>query len=175
MTKIEEVPHLRSVFRQLRGDVAGQLKVVQRIREVAVHYNGTDLIALCDRALEDNDLPEYLRDWILDAYAMLDAAAVDRDKRNRAAQSTKARKPRGKGDDGRTLGDLIQGLARNYPRDKPSEVWPHLKSEIESWAGDCTERNTGGMPSYRYPFADAKKTISYKQFSEHLRKYKNTD
>jgi hypothetical protein len=175
MTRIEEVPHLRSVFRQLRGNVPEQLKVVQRIREVAVHQDAMDLIGLCDRALEDDDLPDYLRNWILDAYGMLDSAAVDRDKRNRLAQATKARKPRGKGDDGRTMGELIQGLARNHSGDKPSEVWPHLQSEIEKWFGNCTESKIGKTVSYRYPFADGEKTISYKQFSERLRKYKNTD
>jgi hypothetical protein len=174
MNRIEESLHLRGVFRQLGGDVAGKLTLVTRIREVAAQQNAVDLIRLCDRAIEDGDVSEQFQTWIIDAYAMIDAGAVDRDKQNRKAQSMKAAKPRGKGDDGRTLGDLIETLAKNHPEENPGEVWPHLKSEIEDWAGDCLEKKIGAKVFYQYTLAERQKTISLKHFSERLRKFKNT-
>nr|WP_298718767.1 hypothetical protein [uncultured Steroidobacter sp.] len=84
-------------------------------------------------------------------------------------QARKARKPRGKGDDGRTMRDVVADLARGHVGDTPRDLWTHLGSAIESWAGECEEVD-GPPPAYRYPSASGRiKTLTYKHYCDLLR------
>lgn len=173
MNHFEESHHLRSIFRQMGENVAEKMEVVARIRNVALRLGAVDLLRLCDYAIEDGELPVEVQERILTAYAMLDSAAVTSDKLHRIAQSKKAAQPRGKGDDGRTLGDLIKSLAANHSQLKPSEIWPHLKSAIEAWAGPCVEKKIDGRTFYQYCLSEKQRTITYGQFCVRLREFKN--
>ena len=95
------------------------------------------------------------------------APELENSKKYREHQSKIAKNPRGKGEDGITLGELIANLSQNYLNEKPSEIWPHLKSSIEEWCGGCEENKNGDV--YRYFFKDKAKTISFKHFRDRLR------
>lgn len=132
------------------------------------------LLYACTKAIEKNTVSEHVQQNIHDAYAGLDTDDVARGAVYSATQSRRAQKPRGKGDDRRTMGDLIQSLHRHHPNEKPSELWPHLRTLIEEWAGTCTERAIGNRTDYLYSRCERMKTISFKQFGERLRQIKNT-
>lgn len=232
MNRIEEVPHLRSLFRQFGTDDAQKIKLVLKLRDVALEFLPASVIAkvpppyfsdeiraaykaigrnlewnlsilgdtgvyafcstardagltqsqqsaaallyACTEALEKNAVSERVQQTILYAYAGLDLDNVAKGKNYHAAQSNRAKKPRGKGEDQRTMGDLIEALKRHHPNDKPSELWPHLKTAIEDWADSCKERTIGTRTEYLYSHGERLKTISFKQFGERLRQFKNT-
>lgn len=99
------------------------------------------------------------------------AASIER----KDAQRQKANRPRGKGDDGRTMRDLIDALAKQHHDEKPREIWPHLGSAIKEWADECEPKTIDGKESYRYQHASGKeRTITYKQFCEVLRQARKT-
>lgn len=89
--------------------------------------------------------------------------------KQRDSQSKRARLSRGRGEDGRNLSDLIADLARVHPNDRPREIWPHLRSSLEEWAGACVGKTRETQEVYEYPFGNGRKTIGYKQFSHRLR------
>lgn len=128
-----------------------------------VHEKGEAAQRLVEKRIDQalDDWESRRGDWILGL-------------RQKYLQSTKAKLPRGKGDDGRTLGDLIKQLAKHHPDEKPSELWPHLKTAIGDWADCCEERTTDKRTDYLYSHGERSKTISYKQFSERLREARNT-
>jgi hypothetical protein len=227
MNRIEEVPHLRSAWRQL--DDAGRMSLVTQIRDITLriveplkktiplpypdrilaehqakgillqwdlsHHEdalafcthlrratggvspyqqmAAELLDICTQVLVQGTFSDRDRDWIFDAYSALDGVAVTAGEKHSKAQAEKAKKKRGKGDDGRTLGELIQTLTQNHPDAKPSEIWPHLKSMIEEWAGYCDEKTSDTTAFYVYPFGEGSKTISYKQFGDRVREIKN--
>jgi hypothetical protein len=72
------------------------------------------------------------------------------------------------------MGDLIQRLASQHPNEKPCEIWPHFGNALLGWADACTERTIGEKTFFQYSVKDHEKTISFKQFSERLREFKNT-
>ncbi|MDR3453791.1 MAG: hypothetical protein P4L96_13495 [Rhodoferax sp.] len=94
---------------------------------------------------------------------------ADRYGKHQAKNASRKRGKGGTGDDSRTMGDLIATLARTHPNMKPREIWPHLKSAIEDWAGSCEEKTRRHMSVYEYPFDDGRKTISFNHFGERLR------
>ncbi len=50
--------------------------------------------------------------------------------KHKAAQRAKAQKPRGAGDDGRTMRQVIASIMRLYPSE--TDLWPHIQSAIEA-------------------------------------------
>lgn len=103
-----------------------------------------------------------------------DTAAPDVEiaKRHRASQAKKASKTRGKRDDGRTMRDLIAGLARRHrhPRLEAHDLWPHLRGEIEQWADRCYVKSKAEPDDlYEYWFGDKRRSIGYGQFRKVLR------
>jgi hypothetical protein len=86
-------------------------------------------------------------------------------------QSENAKKVRGRGDDGRTMHDLIAALARECRDEAPREIWPHLQNAIHDWADGCDSIETGGKLSYEYSSRSGEsKSITYKHFSDVLRR-----
>ena len=149
------------------------MELVKNIRDVGLRANGSNLVRLCERAIEDGVLTEQLIGFILDEYQRLDSFAANTGRKASATQSDKAKKPRGKTEDGRTLGDIIKAASLAVEGGKPAEIWPHLRSEIENWAGMCAEKfGPDGEKYYRYPFGDGEKTITFKWFGERLRALK---
>lgn len=75
MNKIEEVAHIRSLFRQLHNDEAGKIKLVTQLRNIAIQ-NLQKVIAKVPRSLSDEAKNKYMAmagsiDWDLtttDAY-----------------------------------------------------------------------------------------------------------
>lgn len=177
MNFIEEAAHIRIVFKQAPPDWIAPLIV--RIRdEFAIPRDAKKLVEACAYALEclaENDvLPERASEWICHEYAALDSPAVDAAKRQAAAQSARAQKPRGKGDDGRTIRDLIQSVANSATKaTKPSELWPAFVAAVDEWAGGHFEKTRNGHEVIEYEFSGRRKTISYKQFRERLGKIRN--
>jgi hypothetical protein len=102
-----------------------------------------------------------VRGAIVDELVTLAAATV----KHHDAQREKASKPRGV-IHGRTMSDLITALARQHPNEEPRESWPHMRSAIEDWVGECTETNENTL---RYPYEDGHRTITFKHFSALLR------
>lgn len=121
MNRIEEMPHLRSVFRQLGGDITAIMDLVNRIRDVALQQDAADLIRLCDNVIEDGALSDHYRDWILDAYAMLDSTDADTGK---------------KFTNGRKLGTVgpirkkIAALLKKNPTIKNPEIWTKIEKAL---------------------------------------------
>ncbi|MDP1679700.1 MAG: hypothetical protein Q8L02_06240 [Candidatus Nitrotoga sp.] len=101
MTRCEEVPHIRSLFRQFGSDEEKKLNLINVIREVALHYLPPDfsdetratfeknaaitksekyassLWYLCTEAIEEQNLSDQLQLWILDAYMCLDVDGIE--------------------------------------------------------------------------------------------------
>lgn len=71
-------------------------------------------------------------------------------------QREKAQKKRSiTNDEGATLDGVIARLANAHPDEKPSEIWPHLKTAILEWSGsDCAEirPNEKKRDSWTYQF-----------------------
>lgn len=95
-------------------------------------------------------------------------------------QQKRASKPRQvKNEVGETLDDVIQTLAVNLINEKPSEIWPHLKTEIVEWSsGDCREVKSGkkNMDSWSYHFTnhdDSKDAITFQSFRKKLSKIRS--
>ena len=90
MTRVEEVPHLRSLFRQFGCDEVKKLNLVEVIRDIALCYlpshadiskgekYAAQLLAYCTKAFEENAVSAQLEQWILDAYMCLDVDAVEK-------------------------------------------------------------------------------------------------
>lgn len=196
MNIVQELKHLSTLeitsflSRQLRlyGNDAKIQHVIKPLKEHAALILSTArtgdpsssqksaafLLSYCDVAIESNSVDARLQELIVGAWVGLELDAVETGEKHRAEQSHKATLPRGKGADGRTLGDLIKQLAKQRPNEKPSELWPHFGSALSDWADNCTERTIGSKTFYRYSVKDHEKTISFKQFSERLRLFKNT-
>ena len=111
-----------------------------------------------------------LQDAIEEEYAQL----AEGNHKHRATQSAKASKPRGAGDDGTTMGELVIAFERSHMEETAREAWPHFASAIEDWAGPCERVGSADEPTaYRYPFErkqdrnkEQKRTISYNRFRE---------
>ncbi len=78
-------------------------------------------------------------------------------------------------DGGKTIDDLIMQIAKAYPEEKPKDLWPHLKSALDEWAENCTEKTHNPKnPMYEYgTVTGERKTITYETFCKKLRKMKN--
>lgn len=172
MNRSEEIPHLRSYFRQCGADDAKKLELVLRLRDIAIEQLGsvkekeprpmsdldrklyqakgirtewdfTDyddaasfsllvstgrigaalspsqksaalLLGACVEALKKKALPPHVQDWILDAYAGLDATAVNTGKRFIAG-----RKP----NSGGPIRKIISRFLKKNPAMKNPELW----------------------------------------------------
>ncbi|MET3132552.1 vacuolar-type H+-ATPase subunit I/STV1 [Oxalobacteraceae bacterium GrIS 1.11] len=71
-----------------------------------------------------------------------------------------------------TLNDVIASLARAHLNEKPSEIWPHLKTAISEWAStEVNETGDKGKDSRKYQFKVDEKmdTISFGVFRKKLR------
>lgn len=92
------------------------------------------------------------------------------------SQSRKASKSRrAKDEGGDTVADLIRTLSREHRNEKPSEVWPHLKTSLEEWSGEAVmEIGAGDGRAYRYvppnSNEDNVRPISYDWFRKLLRR-----
>jgi hypothetical protein len=232
MNRVEEVPHLRNLFRQLDG--VGRQGLIEKMRDVAINYlkplelkakreglesvkearrkNGLSsewnlldpddahefvftarrtlkllapqksalvLLLACARAMRQDTLDQVSIDAMLDAYAQVDGVYVDHGKGHSKSQSARAQKKRGKGDDGRTIEDLVWELDREHPDEKPKALWPHMVTAIKQWAGSAEEKKIkGGEKEKVYceypfhdgknPFHDGKKTLDYNSFRRKL-------
>jgi len=97
----------------------------------------------------------------------------DKGKQSLAQQTKRASHKRPiKNEAGETLDNVIRTLAKNHPNEKPSELWPHLKSAIEEWSdSECTETRTGARDSWRYQFQQYSKadSITFGIFRKKLR------
>src|SRR5450830_392532 len=93
-------------------------------------------------------------------------------KRKSISTSINASKPRPKKNyDDKTLDTEIATLKRNYPNYKPSELWVHLKTAIESWSdADCKEYGEKDSRSYHYGIGDERGSIAYGTFRKKLKK-----
>jgi hypothetical protein len=87
----------------------------------------------------------------------------------RRNQAERAKGPRVKNSDGRTLADVVAAVANAHPDSAPREVWPHLATAIEEWAGRCDEVRTSAGVAYRYDLGGNDRTLSYRHFSDTLR------
>lgn len=87
----------------------------------------------------------------------------------------KNKRPR-KNEDGESLDDVVRRLAKNHPGEKPSELWPHLKTEIGEWAGcDCTETKPNENQDqwhYKFKIGEKSDTITFSSFRKKLKQYK---
>lgn len=79
-----------------------------------------------------------------------------------------------KNDAGETRNEVIARLANAHTNEKPSEIWPHLKTAIEEWSGgDCVEKRPSEKNRdnwlYQYTKPDGSPdTISYQAFRKRL-------
>ncbi len=185
MNRSEEVPHLRSHFRQCGADDAKKLELVLRLRDIAIEQLGsvkeielppmldldrksykvkgispewdfTDyddattfsllvragrigaalspsqksaalLLGACAEALKKNALLPHVQDWILDAYAGLDATAVNTGKRFIAG-----RKP----NSGGPIRKKISMMLKKNPTMKNPELWAAVIAKPpRGWTG----------------------------------------
>jgi hypothetical protein len=88
----------------------------------------------------------------------------------RASQVRKARRPRGKLADGRTLDQVIAELTlRPEHRDATAlELWPQLFGELDRLTLNPEETGDSRDPqrnAYAYDYHDARKTITFGQFA----------
>lgn len=85
-------------------------------------------------------------------------------------QAARARKPRGKTADGRTIGEIVGKLIR-----KPEllgcsakELWPHFYAALEEAGLDPQEEGkvkSGRSAGYSYEYRGRRKSISFKHFA----------
>jgi len=96
--------------------------------------------------------------------------------RAKESQRARAKKPRGKVDDGRAIRDIITGLASKpeYREDKASELWPHLHNTLDELELSPDESGDPADPAksfYTYDFKGKRKRLTYGRFknivSEH--------
>lgn len=94
-------------------------------------------------------------------------------KRKSISTSKNASKPRPKKNyENETLDAVIAGLKRNYPNEKPSEIWVHFKTAIEDWSEceDCSLYGEKDSQSYHYEMGDKRGSITYGTFRKKLKK-----
>ena len=99
----------------------------------------------------------------------------ERHSKSQLRQARAKRSPKNGDED--TVEDVIRILNREHRNEKPSDVWPHLKTSLERWSdGKVTEIDgKGDMRSYRYALPNAEseddvRPISYGQFRKLLSK-----
>ena len=169
-SRLEEAPHIRSAFQHPLQTEAGKLKLVLRLRDIAIEHlepvtaklprpmsdniraayqtqcistewdltttdayefyfvthnaglskseqNAAALLYACSEALEENTVPDHLQQQIVDAYAGLDADAIDTGKK-----FTAGRKP----NSGGPIRKAIAKLLKKDPAAKNPVLWKAL-------------------------------------------------
>jgi hypothetical protein len=93
-------------------------------------------------------------------------------KRKSISTSVNARKPRPKKNfEGETLDYLIAKLKLNNPNLKPSELWVHLKNEVDQWSdGDCEESGENDSRRYTFKIEGVSDSITFGTFRKKLLK-----
>jgi hypothetical protein len=149
-----------------------------------------ELLRDCPADLSDlilSAITQAHRDWghdpekfraVIAGIITVDAIVIEavHDERSGRARNAAKKKRSKANESGETMEDLIKKIARNHPDERPSELWSHLKSLIEEWAGDCTEiAVTPRNPMYQYQTKTGEDdTIKFETFRKKLAKIRKS-
>ena len=86
-------------------------------------------------------------------------------------QTARAKKPRGKLDENKTIGDIIEKVVRNHPGETAKELWKPFIDQLEAY-GRQPHESTSGPILVQYEVQKGQKEMKFRTFQNNVCKAK---